>query len=91
MACKLRDRKGQAIIAHRVRRLCAGNSGDVKPVAKSVSELRIHFGPGYREYLTRRGKHIIVLLCGGDKESQKRDIAHAVELSEQLKDEEHGS
>ena len=88
---KLRDRTGQAIIAHRVRRLSAGNLGDAKPVAKGVSELRIHFGPGYRVYLTQRGTQIIVLLCGGDKGSQKRDIARAVELSEQLKDEEHGS
>jgi putative addiction module killer protein len=88
---KLRDRKGQTIIAHRVRRLSAGNLGDVKPVAKGVSELRVHFGPGYRVYLTRRGGQIIVLLCGGDKGSQKRDIARAVELNEQLKGEEHGS
>lgn len=83
---KLRDRKGQTLIAHRVRRLGAGSLGDVKPVAKGVSELRIHFGPGYRVYLTQRGKQIIVLSCGGDKGSQKRDIARAVELNEQLKD-----
>lgn len=87
----LRDRKGQTIIAHRVRRLGTGKLGDAKPVAKGVSELRVHFGPGYRVYLTRRGKQIIVLLCGGDKGSQKRDIARAVELNEQLKDEDHGS
>lgn len=87
---KLRDRTGQAIIAHSVRRLGAGNLGDVKAVAKGVSELRIHFGPGYRVYLTQRGEKIIVLLCGGDKGSQKRDIARAVELNEQLKDEDHG-
>ena len=65
--------------------------GDVKPVAKGVSELRTHFGSGDRVYLTQRGKQIIVLLCGGDKGSQKRDIARTVELNEQLKDEEHGS
>lgn len=88
---KLRDRKGQTIIAHRVRRLSAGNLGDVKPVAEGVSELRIHFGPGYRVYLTQRGKQIIVLLCGGDKGSQERDIVRAVELNERLEDEEHGS
>jgi putative addiction module killer protein len=88
---KLRDRKGQSIIAHRIRRLAAGNLGDLKPVTKGVTELRVHFGPGYRVYLTQRGKQIIVLLCGGDKGSQKRDIARAVELNEQLKDEEHGS
>jgi len=63
----------------------------VKAVAKGVSELRIHFGPGYPVYLTQRGEKIIVLLCGGDKGSQKRDIARAVELNEQLKDEDHGS
>jgi len=88
---KLRDRKGQSIIVHRIRRLAAGNLGDVKPVTKGVTELRVHFGPGYRVYLTQRGKQIIVLLCGGDKGSQKRDIDRAVELSEQLKDEEHGT
>jgi putative addiction module killer protein len=60
--------------------------GDVRPVAKGVSELRIHFSPGYRVYLTQRGNQTIVLLCGGDKGSQKRDIARAVELNEQLKD-----
>lgn len=58
---KLRDRKGQTMIAHRVRRLSAGSLGDVKPVAKGVSELRIHFGPGYRVYLTQRGKQIIAM------------------------------
>lgn len=88
---RLRDRRGQAIIAHRVRGLGAGNLGDLKPVAKDVSELRIHFGPGYRVYLTRRGKQIIVLLCGGDKGSQKRDIARAVELNEQLEGDEYGN
>lgn len=88
---KLRDHKAQAIIAHQVQRLSAGNLGDVKAVAKGVSELRIHFGPGYRVCLTQRGEKIIVLLCGGDKGSQKRDIARAVELSKQVKEEEYGS
>ena len=62
----------------------------MKTVAKGVSELRIHFGPGYRIYLTQRGEKVIVLLCGGDKGSQKRDIARAVELSKQLKEEDYG-
>lgn len=68
------------------RRLLAlamhGHFGDSKQVAKSVIEVRIHVGPGYRVYLTQRGKRIILLLCGGDKRSQKRDIEKAMELAE---------
>lgn len=82
----LRDAKGQAVIGRRVRMLALGHLGDIKPVGQGVCELRIHFGPGYRVYLTQRGKQIVILLCGGDKGSQKRDIARAIELAELLED-----
>jgi putative addiction module killer protein len=58
-------------------RLAGGNFGDVEPVGEGVSELRIHVGPGYRVYFMRRGAAIVLLLCGGDKGSQSRDIARA--------------
>lgn len=78
---ELRDRKGRAIIIRRLLALELGHFGDFKQVEKGIREMRIHFGPGYRVYLTQRGKQLIVLLCGGDKHSQKRDIAKAVELA----------
>ncbi|NJM92355.1 MAG: type II toxin-antitoxin system RelE/ParE family toxin [Rhodospirillaceae bacterium] len=81
---ELRDRKGRAVIIRRLLALELGHFGDFKPVEKGVLEMRIHFGPGYRVYLTQRGKQLIVLLCGGDKRSQKRDIAKAVELAENM-------
>jgi putative addiction module killer protein len=88
---KLKDRAGRAIIDRRILRLASGNTGDVKSIAKGVSELRIHFGPGYRVYLTQRGMQIVILLCSGDKGSQKRDIARAVEIKEMLEDEPNGN
>jgi putative addiction module killer protein len=60
--------------------------GDAKIVAPGITELRVHFGPGYRLYITRRGKQIVILLCGGDKGSQRRDIAKAVELAALIKE-----
>jgi putative addiction module killer protein len=80
----LRDRKGRAIIVRRLMALELGHFGDFKQVERGILEMRIHFGPGYRVYLTQRGKQLIVLLCGGDKGSQKRDISKAVELAERL-------
>jgi len=80
----LRDRRGRTAIAQRVARLAAGNPGDIKPVGDRVSELRIDVGPGYRLYFTRRGGQLIVLLCGGDKSSQSRDIARAKALERDL-------
>ena len=77
----LRDKKGRAIIDRRLDALELGHFGDSKQVAKHVIEMRIHFGPGYRVYLTQRGRQIVILLCGGDKRSQKRDIERAVELA----------
>lgn len=67
-------------IFERIRRLRDGNAGDVKPVGKGVSEMRISHGPGYRLYYTQRGKALVLLLCGGDKSSQKEDIARAIAM-----------
>ena len=83
----LRDQRGKAKIVARIDRLALGNPGDVAPVGEGVSELRIHFGPGYRVYFVRRGKTVVVLLCGGDKGSQERDIAQAKSLAAELEDE----
>lgn len=80
----LRDTQGRAVIARRIERMAAGNFGDHKSVGGGVLELRVPFGPGYRVYYTRRGKELAVLLCGGDKGSQRRDIARARELAGQL-------
>lgn len=83
----LKDQRGKAKIVARIDRLALGNPGDVSPVGEGVSELRIHFGPGYRVYFVRRGQALMVLLCGGDKSSQERDIAQAKSLATGLEDE----
>jgi putative addiction module killer protein len=80
----LRDARAKAEVARRVRRLAFGNPGDVRPVGGGVSELRIHSGPGYRVYYVRRGNLLIVLLCGGDKDSQSADIALALRLAREV-------
>jgi putative addiction module killer protein len=77
----LRDKKTVATIAKRIVRLQSGLFGDVKPVGNGVSELRIDYGPGFRLYFAQRGKTLVVLLCGGDKSTQKADIRHAKELA----------
>lgn len=79
----LHDRNAGVVIDRRLARLRLGLLGDVKPVGGGVSELRIDVGPGYRLYFTRRGAELVILLCGGDKSSQKRDIRRAQDLSEQ--------
>lgn len=73
----LADERAKARIAVRILSAEKGNLGDCAPVGDGVSEMRVHFGPGYRVYFTRRGKVIYLLLCGGDKSTQKRDIKRA--------------
>jgi len=80
---KLKDQRAKALIAARVFRLANSLPGDVKSVGQGVSELRIHFGPGYRVYFYQRGNELILLLCGGDKGSQKKDIEVAIQLAAQ--------
>ena len=82
----LRDRNARARIQIRIDRLALGNPGDVKPVGEGVSELRIAVGPGYRVYFVQRGEVLVILLCGGDKSSQSRDITSAKALAQQLED-----
>lgn len=79
----LRDTQAKARIAARVRRLAFGNPGDVRPVGDGISELRIHYGPGYRVYYVQRGAVLILLLCGGDKSTQDRDIEAAKRLAKE--------
>ena len=80
----LRDRQARARILVRIRRLSLGNAGDVRPVGEGVSEMRIDYGPGYRVYFVRRGEELVVLLAGGDKATQERDIRTARELARNL-------
>ena len=81
---RLRDRQARARIDIRIRRLSLGNPGDVRPVGEGVSEIRIDYGPGYRVYFAQRGQTLIVLLAGGDKDSQERDIRRALDLAGRL-------
>jgi putative addiction module killer protein len=80
----LRDRQARARILVRIRRLSLGNPGDVRPVGEGVSEMRIDYGPGYRVYFAPRGEQLIILLAGGDKRSQARDIKAAQALARNL-------
>lgn len=84
---KLRDRRPRTLIATRLFRLANGLAGDVTPVGERISELRIHYGPGYRIYFQQRGGTIIVLLCGGDKSTQSNDILLAKKLAKKWIDE----
>jgi putative addiction module killer protein len=81
---KVCDRQARFRILARIRRLSLGNLGDIQPVGEGVSELRIMYGPGYRIYLKQQGDRLIILLAGGDKSSQKRDIERAKELARGL-------
>ncbi|MGE3871488.1 MAG: type II toxin-antitoxin system RelE/ParE family toxin [Parvibaculaceae bacterium] len=83
---KLRDQRARAMIASRLDRLARGNVGDVQPVGEGISELRIHYGAGYRIYFRKRGELIIILLCGGDKSTQAKDIKTAKRLAEEFKE-----
>ena len=80
----LRDARARARVLVRVERLAAGNPGDVRPVGEGVSELRIDYGPGYRVYFKKQGRTIVVLLAGGDKRSQSRDVETALRLARNL-------
>jgi putative addiction module killer protein len=83
----LKDKRAKAKIDVRIRRVSLGNFGDVRPVGKGVSELRIDYGPGYRVYFTQHGNILVILLCGGDKSSQAKDILRAHELAHALEKE----
>ena len=81
---KLKDRNAKARIQARIDRMELGHFGDAEPVGEGVSELRIFYGPGYRVYFTKRSSIVVVLLTGGDKSSQAKDIKLALELARQL-------
>lgn len=78
---KLKDQRARGVILARLDRLAYGHAGDVEPVGEGISELRIHYGPGYRVYFQKRGSEIILLLCGGDKSTQGKDIKTAKRLA----------
>lgn len=80
----LRDQRAIAKIASRLERLALGNAGDVKAVGEGISELRVDFGPGYRVYYKQIGKMIVLILCGGDKSTQERDIKNAKAIAARL-------
>jgi putative addiction module killer protein len=81
---ELRDERAQDRIFARLRRFELGNLGDVKPVGEGVSEARIDHGPGYRLYFIKRGNVVLILLCGGTKQTQKADIAAAKNMTKEL-------
>lgn len=80
----LRDIRARARVLARVERLAEGNPGDAEPVGEGVSELRINYGPGYRVYYKQQGRELVILLAGGDKSSQSRDIKTALRLAHNL-------
>ena len=81
---ELRDIRARARIQARIERLAAGNPGGAEPVGEGVSELRINYGPGYRVYFKQQGRELIILLAGGDKSTQARDIKTALRLARNL-------
>jgi putative addiction module killer protein len=81
---ELQDIRARARILVRIERLAAGNPGDVKPVGEGVSEMRIDYGPGYRVYFKKMGQKVVILLAGGNKNSQPKDIKTALSLSRNL-------
>ena len=87
---QLKDERTRAVIASRLDRLAFGNSGDAKPVGEGISELRIDYGPGYRIYFQRRGSSFVILLCGGDKSTQSRDIQTAKRLAKRWREADEG-
>jgi len=82
----LKDQRAQVRIAARLRQIEAGNLGDWQPVEGDVSELRVHFGPGYRLYFARRGRVIVIILNAGDKSTQKKDIRRALKIASEIGD-----
>ena len=82
----LGDDRARARIEVRIYRLSLGNPGDIRPVGEGISEIRVDYDPGYRIYLTQRSKAVVILLCGGDKRTQSKDIAAAKALARQLKE-----
>ena len=84
---RLKDQRVRALIASRLDRLAFGNAGDVRPVGQGISELRIDYGPGFRVYFQKRGKTIFILLCGGDKSTQEKDIETAKRLAAEWSEE----
>ena len=81
----LADERARTKIASRVARLRFGNAGDAKPVGEGVSEMRVHHGPGYRVYYKQTNKTIIVMLCGGDKSTQEKDVRRAKKMAAELR------
>lgn len=81
---RLRDDKARAAVASRIARLSVGHVGDAKSVGGGVMEMRIHYSPGYRIYFVRRGSEIVILLCGGDKSTQERDIEAAKDMAKEV-------
>jgi putative addiction module killer protein len=86
----LKDRMAMVRIAARIDRMASGNPGDVRAVGSGISEMRIHYGPGYRVYFKQQGL-VIVLLCGGDKRSQVADIRRAIQIAANREESNHGS
>ena len=82
---KLKDKRAKALIAARLFRLANGLVGDVKPIGNGLTELRIHYGSGIRIYFRQRGNELIILLCGGDKNNQQRDIELAKQIDQELR------
>ena len=80
----LEDIRARARVLARIERLALGNPGDVEPVGEGVSELKIHYGPGYRVYYKKRGRSMVILLAGGDKRTQSKDIKRALRLARNL-------
>jgi len=87
---KLRDARAVAIILKRINRLAKGNPGDVEPIGEGCSEMKIDYGPGYRVYFKDTGNEIIILLCGGDKSTQQKDIKKAKKIAKEYKEKENG-
>ena len=83
---KLKDKQARALIASRLDRLSAGHTGDAEPAGDGTSALRIYYGPGYRVYFTRNGNTVVILLCGGNKSTQARDIQTAKRLADEWVD-----